>query len=86
MITIRLPLGKWEYDDNQPLGCAGGFGAVYAGKREGFGPLAVKRLHISAKEAAHRELKIADDLAGRELKHVISIYDAIFLIEEVERF
>lgn len=35
----------------------------------------MKRLHLSATSAAHRELAIADDLAGRQLRHVVPILD-----------
>jgi serine/threonine-protein kinase len=36
----------------------------------------VKKLHITAAAAAHRELAIAADLAGRPLQHVIPVLDA----------
>lgn len=38
--------------------------------------MAVKRLHIDAAQAAHRELKIARDLANRILRNVIPVFDA----------
>ena len=38
--------------------------------------MAVKRLHIDAAQAAHRELKIARDLANRTLRNVIPVFDA----------
>ena len=38
--------------------------------------MAVKRLHLAASEAAHRELTIAEDLADRELRHVMPVLDA----------
>ena len=49
---------------------------VFAGTREGFGPLAIKRLKVGAEKAGHRELRIADELAGKSYKHVIPILDS----------
>jgi serine/threonine-protein kinase len=76
MERIKLPRGEWQYDGAKPLGHRGGFGTVYLGFSEALGNLAVKRLHLSASHAAHREIEIATDLAGRELKNVISVLDA----------
>lgn len=76
MQTITLPRGIWVYDPTKPLGTPGGFGAVYAGFSNEHGELAVKRLHISANDAAHREMRIATDLAGRKLANVIPVLDA----------
>jgi len=50
--TIRLPGGEWEYDDSKALGQAGGFGEVFLGTGE-CGNVAIKRLKISADQAAH---------------------------------
>src|SRR5262245_20618617 len=46
-IVERVSLTKttWEYDVDDPLGPAGGFGAVFRGRGED-GPVAVKRLHL----------------------------------------
>jgi serine/threonine protein kinase len=49
---------------------------VFAGHDDSGKPVAVKRLHVTAEAAAHRELKIAVELAGREFRHVIPILDA----------
>ncbi len=76
MIRIRLPAGEWEYDADSPLGSPGGFGTVFAGTGEKHGPVAVKRLHVDVNQAAHRELRIANELMGRPLKHVIPVLDA----------
>lgn len=76
METIRLPHSEWSYDANHTIGRPGGFGAVFAGEDSGFGILAIKRLHLSASEAAHRELRLANDLVGKEYTHVIPIFDA----------
>lgn len=76
MHRIRLPRGEWLYDLDTQLGPEGGFGAVYAGSGGGNENLAIKRLSINAAEAAHRELRIADELAGRECTHIIPIFDA----------
>src|SRR2546429_209287 len=76
MKQIRLPNGIWSYDPKKPLGKPGGFGAVFRGEDIKGNPVAVKRLHIDAAQAAHRELTIAQDLAGREFQHVIPVLDA----------
>lgn len=70
-----MPAGEWEYDDAAPLGEAGGFGEVFRGRGE-IGDVAVKRLKLSAAQAAHRELKIGQRLMQRELSHVVPILDA----------
>jgi len=72
--TIRLNSGEWAFDEASPLGRSGGFGAVFNG-RGPKGSVAVKRLHLSAADAAHRELSIAAELAGRPLAHVVPILD-----------
>ncbi|MBI3863722.1 MAG: hypothetical protein HY290_17670, partial [Planctomycetia bacterium] len=78
MLKIRLARGEWEYDPAQLLGPAGGFGEVFVGQGPGLGGVgvAVKRLKISANDAAHREMRIAEELAGREFRHVIKVFDA----------
>ena len=76
MDTIRLPRGEWLYASDHPIGTPGGFGAVFAGEASGFESLAIKRLHLSVSDAAHREIRLADDLVGKELPHVILIFDA----------
>ena len=75
-VTIRLPRGEWFYDPTHPLGPAGGFGEVFEGKDASGRSLAIKRLKLAVGEAAHRELKIADELAGRTFKHVLEVFDA----------
>lgn len=76
MITIKLDMNEWKYDPTKPLGPRGGFGTVFAGTGSGKDKLAIKKLNIDAKDAAHRELRIAKDLAGRKLSHVIPIFDS----------
>lgn len=76
MIIVRLPHGQFEYDAMQPLGRPGRFGRVFAGQSATASRLAIKKLYLSAANAAHRELKIADELAGRTLRHVIPILDS----------
>jgi len=76
MQKIRLTKGVWKYNPHEPLGPEGGFGIVFAGESAEHGPIAVKRLKVTASEAAHRELRIADDLAGRELHHVVPVLDS----------
>lgn len=77
MQQIRLPRGEWWYDPTASLGPEGGFGAVFAGGRAaGDRSVAVKRLKLSARDAAHRELRIANELAGQAFEHVVPILDA----------
>ncbi|HYN16437.1 MAG TPA: protein kinase [Terriglobales bacterium] len=76
MQRIALTKGEWFYDPSKPLGRPGGFGAVYEGVSEVHGALAVKRLHLTADDAAHREMRIASDLSGRNLNYVIPVLDA----------
>jgi eukaryotic-like serine/threonine-protein kinase len=73
---IRLPRGVWFYEPLRPLGPKGGFGEVFEGVDQSGNEVAVKRLHVDAAAAAHRELTIADDLAGRTLNHVLPVFDA----------
>lgn len=74
-LKIRLPNGEWETHDDRPLGRKGGFGAVFAGTRRGFPPLAIKRLNITATDSAYREPRIADALSRKDLRHIIPILD-----------
>ncbi|RXT16515.1 hypothetical protein B5P46_31945 [Rhizobium leguminosarum] len=74
MIEIRLSRGLWRLDDGRPLGPAGGFGEVFYGDGED-GPVAIKRLKITADAAAHREMNIGQALSSRRLDHVVPIFD-----------
>src|SRR6266540_2018972 len=76
MTPIKLPTGTFEYDPNRPLGRRGGFGQVFAGLSPNGEDIAVKKLHLSAADAAHRELRIADELRGRSFVHVVPFIDA----------
>lgn len=73
---IKLQAGEWTFDADKPLGPAGGFGEVFQGRSKYGSGVAVKRLHIEAAEAAHRELRIANLFSGRDLHHVIPILDS----------
>lgn len=75
-VTIALPRGQWVYDTDDRLGSPGGFGEVFRGYAENGHVVAVKRLKISAAEAAHRELQMADHLMDRGLRHVLPFLDA----------
>jgi len=76
MISIKLPRGVWQFDPGRPLGAPGGFGEVFEGAGADGGAVAVKRLKLTAIEAAHRELRIAEQLVAREYAHVLPILDA----------
>jgi serine/threonine protein kinase len=75
MQKIKLPRGEWQFDQNAPLGKAGGFGEVFRGVGS-TGNVAIKRLKLTANQAAHRELDIARNLKGRTLQNVVPILDA----------
>ena len=75
MQTIRLARAQWEFDEGARLGPPGGFGEVFRGSGGADGPVAIKRLHITAGNAAFRELKIGEVLGTRELEYVVPILD-----------
>ena len=74
MQTIRLEKAAWTFNEEEQLGVPGGFGQVFAGW-QGEHKVAIKRLKLTAEEAAHRELKIAASLEKRVLGHVVPILD-----------
>jgi serine/threonine-protein kinase len=76
MQIIRLPKGIYEYDPHRPLGKRGGFGQVYCGRTPENKNLAVKKLHLTAADAAHRELRIANELSGQTFQNVMPFVDA----------
>src|SRR5258708_14342992 len=76
MIGIKLERAQWQYDPEAPLGPPGGFGQVFAGTGSDGSPVAIKRLHIQAHDAAHRELRIAKELSDRAFTHVIPFLDS----------
>ena len=55
MPTIHLNSAEWTFDEDAPLGPPGGFGEVFRGSGAS-GPVAIKRLKLTASEAAHREM------------------------------
>jgi len=73
-IEIRLPTGQWFRDPRQPLGPPGGFGEVFQARDPSGREVAAKRL--TAGEAAHRELKIADELALNAFERVMEVLDS----------
>lgn len=73
-VKIRLKFSKWDFSETRQLGRSGGFGAVYRCAAPD-GDVAIKRLHISANDAAHREMKLAASLISRDLKHVVPVLD-----------
>ena len=76
LVTIKLAKQQWAYDPERPLGPEGGFGEVFLGQGLEGETVAVKRLKLTAIEAAHRELRIADLLLHKEFKHVMPVYDS----------
>lgn len=76
MIEIRLSKDVWTYNPDSQLGPSGGFGSVFRGNSQSRGEVAVKKLHLSAEQAAHRELQIAKELASKSFDHIIPVYDS----------
>lgn len=76
MKKIILDDKSWSFDESNPLGSPGGFGAVFLGASENGEPVAVKRLHVESQGHAVRELEIADFLTGHDKPHIIPIYAA----------
>lgn len=75
-VRIRLPRGEWFYEPQRRLGPPGGFGEVFEGQDASGQAVAVKRLSLTVGDAAHRELKIADELAGKVLQHSLAVFDS----------
>lgn len=73
-MNIKLLRDSWEIDTGSPLGEAGGFGEVFRGIGSDT-VVAIKRLKLTATEAAYRELNIAESLLNRDLSNVIPIHD-----------
>lgn len=74
--VIRLTHKTWRYDPEQQLGPTGGFGAVYLGYSDDDTAVAIKKLKIDADDSAHRELRIAAELSGNPMEHVIPVFDS----------
>lgn len=75
METIILNSQVWEIDTSSPLGRAGGFGEVFLGQGSN-GEVAIKRLKITAGQAAHREMNIGNVLSRNEYDHIVPILDS----------
>lgn len=75
MRQIQLNFAAWTIDENDPLGPAGGFGAVFRGRSGNGDEVAIKRLHITAGNAANRELHISDVLRQRAPSGVVPVLD-----------
>ena len=74
MEIIRLARGQWGFNESAPLGPPGGFGEVFRGTGPD-GPVAVKRLKLTAGAAAFRELRMGEVLGERKLTNVVPILD-----------
>src|SRR5439155_5804569 len=66
----------FRYDSKKPLGKRGGFGQVFFGLASDGREVAVKKLHVLAADAAHRELSIAGEFKGRTFEHVMPFIDS----------
>lgn len=75
MPTIHLSRSEWHFDDGDHLGPPGGFGEVFRGAGSDGTPAAIKRLNLTAGQAAHREMTIGASLAERTLQHVVPVLD-----------
>ena len=73
--VVSLNKQTWDINTSSPLGKAGGFGEVFNGQGPE-GPVAIKRLKITAGEAAHREMNIGNDLSNKKYDHVVPIFDS----------
>ena len=77
MAKIRISLtNAWEFDDAAPLGNPGGFGEVFAGVANDGHEVAVKRLKVSVADGAHRELRVATEIARDSPEHLVRVLDA----------
>lgn len=76
MKEIRLQRARWKFDTSKQLGPEGGFGAVFEGESESGETVAVKRLKLTADQAAHRELQVAEELFDRSFENVLPVLDA----------
>lgn len=76
MEEIRLERGRWKFDPSDQLGPEGGFGAVFRGENDEGESVAVKRLKLTADEAAHRELEIATKLSSHSFKNILPVFDS----------
>jgi len=74
MPRIQLNEAEWTFDAGDLLGPAGGFGEVFRGMGAN-GSVAVKRLKLTASEAAHREMIIGQALSRRTLQYVVPVLD-----------
>jgi len=68
--------GEWFFDSSRPLGPPGGFGEVFEGRDASRQAVAIKRLKLTAGDAAHRELRIAEELIGKSFHHVLAVLDS----------
>lgn len=76
METISLNRQQWNIDPTEQLGKAGGFGEVFKGQDLDGSPVAIKRLKLTAGQAAHREMNIGADLIDKKLSNVVPILDS----------
>lgn len=75
MQQIRLNKSEWYFDEGQRLGAPGGFGDVFLGQTSDGKQVAVKRLQLTAGQAAHRELQIGKNISNRTFRNVVPVLD-----------
>ena len=75
MRCVALRRGEWFFDPDDLLG-GGGFGQVFFGRDASGNKVAVKRLNSSARECAHRELRVADEIGFEPLEYVLPVFDS----------
>jgi len=75
MRRVALRKGEWFFDPDDLLG-GGGFGQVFFGRDASGNKVAVKRLNSSARECAHRELRVADEIGFEPLEYVLPVFDS----------
>jgi eukaryotic-like serine/threonine-protein kinase len=76
MITVKLQRKAWRVDPDKRLGGRGGFGEVFEGHSIDGEAVAIKRLYVEADAAAHRELRIAEQLVAATFEHVLPVLDS----------
>lgn len=75
MVEIKLNSATWTFEEHGKIVQKGGFGEVFRGSGQNGGDVAVKRLHLTAGQAAHRELQIGEFIAANNWEHIVPVLD-----------